>query len=399
MSKYTLTMESTYVPSWGIVEAVRELFQNSIDNQTVNPENEMYFNYDAESEKLVIGNKLSILKTSSLLLGSSTKRDDPRTIGVHGEGYKLALLICQREGKDLVIYNYGAKEIWTTRMVNSRKFNAKVLEVNVTKEAFWKKAPSNNLEFHISNISAEEYEAIVQSNLHLQNPDKIVVTAPTKSARWLGDILTGDEYKGKLFVNGLYVQHNKHLRYGYNMSTDFIPLNRDRKAIDSFQASLVTAMLWRYSKDQIDKIKHMIETRAEDIYYLRVSTLTGSMISSTFNWGEDDSAIGIKDYNQLFEESLKSSMTKSFIASNGVDKVPVRDQDGINRLKLAGVTKDTVVVPSAIYDWLEESLTAGGLEEMPTITPKSALISWFEGVKDKLSADEVAHFEYVVSLL
>lgn len=103
MSKYELTISTGYVPSWTYVEAVRELFQNAIDNERINPDNKMLFEY--KMGKLSICNKTSKLTLDSLLIGNSTKRDDERTIGEHGEGYKIAIMILLREGKNVTVYN------------------------------------------------------------------------------------------------------------------------------------------------------------------------------------------------------------------------------------------------------------------------------------------------------
>ena len=151
-SKYELTISTGYVPKWTYIEAVRELFQNAIDNEAVNSENKMSVCY--ADDKLLIANKTSKLTLDSLLLGSSTKRDDERTIGQHGEGYKIAFMVLLREGKSVTVYNYGANEIWTTKIVNSRRYNgAQVIQIEVEKNPIWKKAPDKDLTIEIGGIS------------------------------------------------------------------------------------------------------------------------------------------------------------------------------------------------------------------------------------------------------
>ena len=98
-SKYELTISTKYVPDWTYVEAVRELLQNAIDNEAVDENNKYEAVYLADEEKLNISNKSSKLTLDTLLLGVSTKRDDNRTIGQHGEGYKIAFMVLAREGK------------------------------------------------------------------------------------------------------------------------------------------------------------------------------------------------------------------------------------------------------------------------------------------------------------
>ena len=59
MSTVELTLSRNYVPSWGVVEAVRELFQNALDQETMHPENEASWEYDSTSNCLRIRNKTS----------------------------------------------------------------------------------------------------------------------------------------------------------------------------------------------------------------------------------------------------------------------------------------------------------------------------------------------------
>ena len=96
MKRFDLGMSINYCPTWGVVESVREFFQNAHDEEIVNPENKMYFGYNKDSKTLCIGNKNGRLTTNTLLLGQSSKRDSSETIGQHGEGYKVATVVLLR---------------------------------------------------------------------------------------------------------------------------------------------------------------------------------------------------------------------------------------------------------------------------------------------------------------
>lgn len=75
MRKYELSISADYVPEWGVVEAVREFFQNAIDEETRDSSNTMIFSYNEGERKLTIGNKHSELDIKSLLLGNTSKND------------------------------------------------------------------------------------------------------------------------------------------------------------------------------------------------------------------------------------------------------------------------------------------------------------------------------------
>src|SRR5699024_3102626 len=118
MARYELSLTPDYVPDWGIVEAFRELFQNAVD-QSSSEGNEMFWNYNSLDKVFTLGNKSSVLTTTSLLLGSSTKTEDESLIGKYGEGYKIALLVLTRLNKNVTIYNYGAREVWRPKFIDS----------------------------------------------------------------------------------------------------------------------------------------------------------------------------------------------------------------------------------------------------------------------------------------
>ena len=109
MSKIELTISPNYVPTWTYLDAVRELFQNALDQEEQNPENVMRWSYDEDALSLTISNAHSTLSIASLLLGQTSKADDKSTIGQFGEGYKIATLVLLREGKTITFYNYGAR--------------------------------------------------------------------------------------------------------------------------------------------------------------------------------------------------------------------------------------------------------------------------------------------------
>ena len=126
----------------------------------------------------------------------TTKSDDNDTIGQFGEGYKIATLVLLREGKNVVFYNYGAREVWRPRIVKSHRFGTYTLTFFIEKKAIWENVPSADLVIAIDGISADEYyDQIVPSNLHLRSDFEVIEETE------YGDIIN---LPGKVFVNGLY---------------------------------------------------------------------------------------------------------------------------------------------------------------------------------------------------
>lgn len=320
MKRFDLGMSINYCPTWGVVESVREFFQNAHDEEIVNPENKMYFGYDKESQTLRIGNKNGRLTTSTLLLGQSSKRDNAETIGQHGEGYKVATVVLLRNGKGVKVYNRADKEVWTAKTVKSRRYQADVVVFDIEKVSIFKSVPDHDLIFEISGIDEDEYKAIVESNLFLQDlregDDYIVSNPGYPIATYLCKVLTGARHAGKLFVGGLYVTTSKYAKYGYDFAPELVKLDRDRGFIDGIDLQFLTAKVISATGDTelINEAKNFWDGSYFK-YYL-------SNYKSVF----DNSS-----YAEMFDKSYQE-----FLDENGEDAIPVQTTDDFNRLSRNG---------------------------------------------------------------
>lgn len=262
MTKYELSLTKDYVPDWTLVDAVRELFQNALDQETVAPDNKMFWGYLDGVFK--VGNKLSVLEPKSLLLGATTKADNSDTIGKFGEGYKIATLVLTRLGKTVTFYNYGAREVWRARFSKSRKYNAEILVFEVDKKFPWTSVPDNNLTIAIEGITDQEFLDIKAANLNMA--DEVVKSLDTPQ----GSILLDPDLKGKMFVNGLYICTAETFNYGYNFKPDKVKLDRDRKLIPDFNLRWTTSQMWLSSQDHevTTLAADLVKGNAPDTYYI-----------------------------------------------------------------------------------------------------------------------------------
>lgn len=373
MPKHQLTISPDYVADWTYLQAVRELFQNALDNNTVNPENEMFFSF--EEGVLSIGNKTSVLLPETLLLGASSKRDDKQTIGKHGEGYKVALMVLLREGKEVTIYNYGAKEIWKTRLVKSRKFNgALITEIDVQKQAIFKKVPSHNLIIEVKGISQEEYAHIIESNLHLHEAP----IARYETSNSMGSILLEDKFAGNIYVNGLYITTNKKFTHGYDIMPEYISLDRDRKLVDTIDIAFITSKMWR-KVGQEDKVAKMLLKEVLDVKYIEYHSHERYREASEGKEGVD--------------KSISSSLKEAFEMEHGVGSVPVSTNQELQLLSTSAPSVKPVMVTTEVYTYLKDVIEQ---PEIITLTPKKALMKWMEEVRHKLSEEEVEDFNNIL---
>lgn len=358
MSKYELTISTGYVPDWTYVEAARELFQNAIDNARVNPDNEMSFEYNLGV--LSVCNKTSKLTMDSLLIGNSTKRDDKRTIGKHGEGYKIAFMVLLREGKEVTVYNYGANEIWNTRLVKSKRYNgAQVVQIEVNKTPFWAKVPNYDLTIEVSGITEEEFEKIKESNLSLKENVEILKESS------FGDLLVDESEKGRVYVEGLYVCTNDKLSYGYNFKSDYVSLDRDRKLVDSFNTYWYSSAIWsdiinseKLGEQYIDICTNLVESNNVDVYYIEKSSLRNIKVLAERIYDRLESNYGenvVPVSNNAEYEEVKSQGYKPVIVREQIKDIIQKNMPEERAVGIAVTKKDIALAKLRIFKRKVES--------------------------------------------
>lgn len=226
---YELPISKNYVHTWGIEDAIREIMQNAIDSQTDG--NDLSISYN--SGILTITNKGCDLDVSRLVLGSSGKNDITKYIGTYGEGFKLALIVLIRNNIDVQVYTNG--QIWKPEFRKSLKFKIETLHIDVYQAL----QHSGIISFELKGIDYETFNEIRNNNLAILkamsfNIGEIIETD-------YGNILLDSKYKGKMFVNGLFIQTDSSFQYGYDFKPEYLQLDRDRKAINYYKMRELTA--------------------------------------------------------------------------------------------------------------------------------------------------------------
>jgi hypothetical protein len=324
--RFDLGMSLNYCADWGVVEAIREFAQNAKDAQTFNESNKMYFDYNKEAEVLRIGNKNGCLTTETLLLGKTTKANDENMIGQHGEGYKVATVVLMRLGKQVKVYNRSVKEVWTAKVVDSKRYNAKVVVFDIEKVSIFKSVPDHDLIFEISNISEDEYSSIVESNLSLQDLKEGADYIESNGSK----ILLNEKFAGKLFVGGLFVTSSRYAKKGYDFKPSLIKLDRDRSFIDGLDLQFLTG-------------KVICEGGNMDLVRQLKNVWDGQYICWYLSNGFESSSIA-ELYNEAYND---------FIEEWGSDAIPCNDTDTFNRLKRNGY--NAVILKDNDYHYVSNS--------------------------------------------
>lgn len=299
MQCYELTLTPNYVQDWGLNDAIRELIQNGTDQQIIDNTNIFKLEYDEDKEELHIINTKSKLNINTLLLGRSSKANNDDTVGKFGEGYKIASLVLNRLDKTFTIYNNERNELWTSKFKNSKKWNDKILAFYVSKN----ETTDTGLDIVIGNITEDEYYEIENVWLGTNDTYKRITTD-------YGEILTDEEQKGKVYVNGLSVDIRCDLEYGYNFKAKYITLERDRKTCDAWNARFYTSKMLAQAMVngdiEINVIKQMVERDSDDIYQMDMmnndTEHVKKMLIEQFD-KQNDTSIAIPVRNE--EESRK----------------------------------------------------------------------------------------------
>lgn len=382
--KFELTLTKSYASQWGLQEALRELIQNAIDQEKQISGNTMSINYSKEHSKLSICNKNSILSRKSLLLGFTSKDNDESTIGQFGEGYKIALLVLNRLNKNVTIYNYGAKEVWTSKFVKSKRYEGEeILTITVNTEAIWNKVPNNNLTIEIEDISEDDYSELISRTLFLQEEIN------TLDVKDYGSILLDEKFKHKIYVNGLYISKNIDLDYGYNILPKHLELGRDRDLVNNFNLISITSDMWAFSNSPI--VIDLINKGSKDVGYMDIRARHHDVnnydyITETFKSTEN-------------AESISDKVYLDFVNKYGDNAIAVSNQSEkeLNEKLYEGskivVVNDTAKVLIVRNEKYIESIDK--LESSGKVTPKDEYLQWRKEYKGTLTSIQLSKLDRI----
>jgi len=356
---YELTLTQNYVSDWTFCDAIRELIQNGTDQEILDNSNDFSINYDYKNEILRFTNSKSKLSINTLLLGKSSKSDNDDTVGQFGEGYKIAALVLNRLGKTFTVYNNEKNEVWKSSFKNSEKWREKILSFYIEKSP----TKDKGLVIEIGNVSSRENNDLYDVWLGFYDFDESERIETT-----YGDILLSEDFKDRIFVNGLSINCTEEMKYGYNFKPKYIKLERDRKTCDSWQArdttSLMIAEAMVRGKMEIETVKRMVESNVNDVYNM------------DFN-GYENNVVEVK--NMLISEFDKQNPT--------LYSIPVQSQEDINKVKAYG--GNPVVVPSKVASLLkrETEKRINELVSLPvekTLSLREKFQRWYDIYANKL---------------
>lgn len=251
-----LSLSKNYVCNWGLWEAVREILQNAQDSEKDG--NKLKITYHEADETLIITNEGTNLDISSLVLGNGTKLDDETKIGKYGEGYKLALLVLLREGKSVKICQ--DKEDWYPLFKKSKTFGTEVLAIEREKKEG--STTKTFVSFIIGDIKDNEFRRLQKLGLRIGKETGMYIGKTVECE--YGEILLDDKFKGKFYVEGLFIQTDDNFKYGYSFNNDVVDLDRDRKAINYYDLCELTTKSLLSQTNDFEIVETSIKSETHD---------------------------------------------------------------------------------------------------------------------------------------
>lgn len=369
---YELSLTSSYVSNWTFLDAIRELIQNGIDQEIVDSTNKFSMTYDEERKVIRFVNTKSRLHINTLLLGKTSKAKNDSTVGQFGEGYKIAALVLNRLGKTFTIYNNAKKELWETRFKNSEKWHDKLLAFYISKY----ESTENCFVIEVGNVEEDEYYDIQEVWINFENTYDDIEKVSTN----YGDIILDEDYANMVYVNGLAIDYNGDLHYGYNFKPQYIKLERDRKTCDSWNAKIITSKMIAEAmisgEVESEVVRKLVEQDTDDIYQMDIITENGNV-------------------KKLLIEEFDKEHTKPF-------SVPVGNDEQFRRVKALGGYP--VIVPYRVAKVLA-SETDERIEELVNMPMSSGLTlaqkfeRWISIYADLLSDNAVNELRELVNEL
>lgn len=278
-----ISLAPNYVSQWGTWEAIRELFQNAIDE----PEHTIQF---MESEGQVHITNTGAIPTSFLMLGNSSKQNNLEKIGQFGEGFKLALLVLARQNKKVVIHNDG--DLWEPVIMYSDLFGAECLHIKITET----KQHTGSVTVIVSDLTADEFTEI--GNKYL-TPDRMNV-----EFEGLGSVAFTKGKVAQLFVKGLYVcdldTDKDKYAYSYNMAPNMIELDRDRNKVSTWaiQSDIVDMVI---ASGRMDLLERMASANKPDVRGF-----------SSWRSNHYGGSVGGRTYSQVLDERITASLVQEY---------------------------------------------------------------------------------------
>jgi len=307
-------ISENYVPNWGVVQAIREIYQNFIDYG----EFKVQIDEICEGHSAVrISNDFKPDNWEFLKIGFSKKKEG--AIGQHGEGLKLAGLIFKRNNKKFRIYT------------SIGRADAAYYEDDRLGTCYG---------LDISDMTSDKFEVYFEADTKDIEifEDGYIKKDDILHTSYCGSIV--NKKAGNIYVGGLYVCRLEGLKYALDFKPDNISLGRDRDVPSTWDMEY-------YTNQIINSCSHKLDFKAKDINNreFNVGSIPHELSGKFTPVYSEEGDIQMKSGKTVVtdEDTIKKISKNPLVAKR------------VEKLKYA-VTYKTRKVPSTVLSELKESL-------------------------------------------
>jgi len=215
------TIHRDYVPSWGFLEAFRELQANAYD-----ADDDAITIYDPQLRTLTITSIGPTLEKASILMGRTEKSAHSDSIGCHGEGLKLAWLALLRTEHPIRIHSN--RSMWIPELTEYLREPVLGIQITPISIAF------AGVRVVISEVDPSEWAACQRLFRRLSS------TAHEEIQTSVGTIILNG--KGRIYAKGVLVEEL--LPYTHSYDLNDLTLDRDRRAACRYELIPRIARAW-----------------------------------------------------------------------------------------------------------------------------------------------------------
>lgn len=299
MKTIALPIARGYVANWGIWEAIRELIQNALDQDTCSVQ------YDWNVPGITVSSTGGKMEEQSLLLGATSKADDANARGKFGEGFKLAMLVLVRNGIDVDIRN--GRDVWEFTFDNHPELGVECLTVTIQENYYPSSWADDEVHFRLKGLSTDTLHEV--QDKYLVKEDLNVVASSGGSYAFESE--QSCVYVGGLFVAVLSKDSDREFRYSYNFEPHIVSLDRDRSFVSSFDISYEATRMYNDAGD-FDLIVYLASEGFADVNdYVTIRSGSG--------YGEDTYKI---------DEKIAKDSLAAFYKKHGEKAFPIDKNAG-----------------------------------------------------------------------
>ncbi|KAF5525034.1 putative modification methylase [Colletotrichum aenigma] len=224
---HTLGLSQDYVPSWTEADAFREWYQNW--------ELLGYIRFIKQTGTLELANFSAALDPRHLSLGGTTKRDDSKSAGTHGEGFEVAALVMTRNNR--MVHIESSSAYWKFGFLGTSKDK---FSCQITKPA------TSTIKERRDALLSETRNGRARTTLTSYIHRDVIVRISTPNCH---KAITAKDFWdwSRIYLKGLRVSSHESdfatYSYGYDFASGRINRDRKRKMNQKEEARIV-ASIW-----------------------------------------------------------------------------------------------------------------------------------------------------------